>query len=620
MDALDGGARDGRRPAILALTPGGLQTGRRLRAAVLPGAEILARHGDGGNDAAPLQDVGATVRSLFAAGRPIIGICAAAILVRTLAPVLGDKAAEPPVLAVAEDGSAVVPLLGGHRGANVLAERIAGSLGGVAAVTTAGDRRLGVALDAPPPGWRLADPAPYKRVAARLIAGEAVRLEGPLDWLESADLNHDQAAMLSIVATDHRMPPDPDRLVYHPASLALGIGCERGCPAEEVEALVRETLRSADLAEASVAGIFSLDLKEDEPALIALAGRLGVPLRVFDAARLEAETPRLATPSEAVFREVGCHGVAEAAALAAAGPRGDLAVPKRKTRGATCAIARAPEPIDPRAVGRARGSLAIVGTGPGTPLWRTPEAEAAVARATDLVGYGLYLDLLGAAAEGKTRHALPLGAEEDRARLALDLAAEGRQVALVSSGDPGIYAMATLVYELLDKAGREDWRRVAVSTLPGISALQAAAARVGAPLGHDFCTISLSDLLTPWPVIEKRLAAAGQGDFVVALYNPVSRRRTAQLGRAREILLAHRPPETPVVLGRDLGRPGEQVAVTTLGALSADRVDMLTVILIGASTTRRVEGRHGRTMVYTPRGYADKPTSRLKSNSGETVS
>lgn len=618
MDAL-GGAGGGR-PAILALTPGGLETGRRLRAAMLPEAEILSRHGDGGENAAPLADVGATARSLFAAGRPIIGICAAAILVRTLAPVLGDKATEPPVVAVAEDGSAVVPLLGGHRGANALAERIAGSLGAVAAVTTAGDRRLGATLDVPPPGWRLADAAPYKRIAARLIAGEPVRLEGSLPWLETAELNRDPTASLSIVATDHGMPPDPERLVYHPACLAVGVGCERGCPSEEVEALVRETLRSAGLAEASVSGIFSLDLKEDEPALDALARQLGVPLRVFDAGRLEAETPRLATPSEAVFREVGCHGVAEAAALAAAGPLGDLVVPKRKSRRATCAVARAPAPIDPRAVGRERGSLAIVGTGPGTPLWRTPEVEAAVARATDLVGYDLYLDLLGTAAEGKRRHALPLGAEEDRARLALDLAVEGRQVALVSSGDPGIYAMATLVYELLDKGGRDDWRRVAVSTLPGISALQAAAARVGAPLGHDFCTISLSDLLTPWPVIEKRLAAAGQGDFVVALYNPVSRRRTAQLARAREILLAHRAPDTPVVLGRDLGRPGEQVTVTTLDALSADRVDMLTVVLIGASTTRRMEGRHGRTMVYTPRGYADKPTSCLKSSSGETVS
>jgi len=182
-------------------------------------------------------------------------------------------------------------------------------------------------------------------------------------------------------------------------------------------------------------------------------------------------------------------------------------------------------------------------------------------------------------------------------------------VALVCSGDPGIYAMASLVFELLERERRADWNRVEIAVAPGLSALQAAAARIGAPLGHDFCAISLSDLMTPWPVIERRLEAAGAGDFVVALYNPVSGRRRHQLARAVEIMSAHRPAETPVVLARNLGRPGEAVTVIDLKDLTPDEVDMLTLVLIGSSETRRVATGQGL-WVYTPRGYGsrdDKP-------------
>jgi cobalt-precorrin 5A hydrolase/precorrin-3B C17-methyltransferase len=166
--------------------------------------------------------------------------------------------------------------------------------------------------------------------------------------------------------------------------------------------------------------------------------------------------------------------------------------------------------------------------------------------------------------------------------------------------------MATLVFELIERGRRADWARVEVTGLPGVSAMQVAAARAGAPLGHDFCAISLSDLLTPWPVIERRLQAAAAGDFVVALYNPVSQRRRSQLAAARRILLAARPAETPVVLGRNLGRAGESLRVTSLGALDPEEVDMLTVVLIGASTTRAVARPDGGSWVYTPRGYGAK--------------
>jgi cobalt-precorrin 5A hydrolase/precorrin-3B C17-methyltransferase len=246
--------------------------------------------------------------------------------------------------------------------------------------------------------------------------------------------------------------------------------------------------------------------------------------------------------------------------------------------------------------------LSIIGIGPGDAVWRTPEANAALASASDIVGYQLYLDLLGAAILGKRHHTAPMTEEEARVRQALDLAAEGRQVALVSSGDAGIYGLSSLTFELLERERRSDWNRIDLVVVPGLSAFQAAAARVGAPTGHDFCVISLSDLLTPWPVIETRLRVAGEGDFVIALYNPVSHRRRQQLVVARDLLLRHRPASTPVALVRNAGREGEAIQILPLVELTADHADMLTVIIVGSSHTRCFTTQ-GRKWLYTPRGY-----------------
>jgi cobalt-precorrin 5A hydrolase/precorrin-3B C17-methyltransferase len=254
-------------------------------------------------------------------------------------------------------------------------------------------------------------------------------------------------------------------------------------------------------------------------------------------------------------------------------------------------------------MGRPRGRLAIVGIGPGDAGWRTPEASALIADSTDIVGYRLYLDLLGPALLGKTRHDGELGAETERARLALDLGAAGRRVTLVSSGDAGVYGLAALVFELLDREPRRDWGGAEIAVAPGVSAMQAAAARAGAPLGHDFCAISLSDLMTPWEAIRARLEAAAAGDFVVALYNPRSARRSDWLAEGAQILLARRPPETPVLIARNIGRAGEETRIVPLGALTghAESIDMLTLVIVGNSQTRRLDGDPPR--LYTPRGY-----------------
>ena len=595
--------------AILVLGPSALALARRLQA-LLPGSSVHAPAERRLAVDASFAQAAAHIAALFAAGTPIVGLCAAGILIRAVAPLLQDKRGEPPVVAVAEDGSAAVPLLGGHHGANAIARAVAALTGGQAAITTAGELRLGFALDEPPPGWRVANPERAKPIAAALIAGEPVALAveaGNADWLTASGARFAPAAPLGIRVTDRAARAGEPLLVLHPPVLALGVGCERGCSAEEVALLAEASLAERGLAAGAVAAVVSIDLKLDEPALHELASRLGVPARFFGAAELLAETERLATPSDAVFRETGCYGIAEGAALAAAGRAGELVVPKRKAARATCAVARAKAPLDPARIGRGRGSLAVIGIGPGDPAWRTAEAAAALAASSDVVGYGLYLDLLGAAIAGKTRHESGLGAEAARAGTALDLAAAGRAVALVSSGDAGIYGLAALVFELIDRAARPEWRRVAVSVVPGVSALQAAAARLGAPLGHDFCAISLSVLLTPWRAIERRLRAAGEGDFVVALYNPRSARRQTQLPAAREILLAYRAPETPVALARNLGRAGESLLLTTLGALAPGDVDMLTLVLVGSSATRVLAGAPPR--LYTPRGYAPTPGS-----------
>jgi cobalt-precorrin 5A hydrolase / cobalt-factor III methyltransferase / precorrin-3B C17-methyltransferase len=581
-------------------TTGGVIHGARKR--VTPGAGIVL-----------FDEAKAHMQALYLDKVPIVAVMASGAAIRILAPILGSKHDEPPVIVVSDDGHIAVPLLGGHRGANVLAGEIAFALGGLAAVTTAGDVRFGVALDAPPEGYVLANPENAKAAMASLLAGASARLAGEAPWLMQSSVPFSEDGTVAITVTEKRHAPGANELLFHPRSLAVGVGCERGCDPGEALDLVRKTLRGAGLAEGAVGAVVSLDLKADEVAVHAVAGHFGVWARFFDAATLEAETPRLANPSDVVFAEVGCHGVSEGAALAAVGQAGELVAEKHKSAHATCAVAKAPEHfIADRLPGRARGTLFVVGIGPGAEGWRSPEVSRMVTAATDLVGYSLYLDLLGPLTTGKTRHDFDLGKEEDRVRHAMELAGEGRDVALVCSGDAGIYAMATLVFELFDKGGVGDAaRRIDVQVSPGISALQAAAARAGAPLGHDFCTISLSDLLTPWADIQRRVRAAGEGDFVIAFYNPVSKKRRTQLAWARDELLNYRPAETPVILATNLGREGEQVRIVPLGELNVDDVDMLTVVVVGSSDSRTVTTGDGKCRVYTPRGYSGKAETKM---------
>jgi cobalt-precorrin 5A hydrolase/precorrin-3B C17-methyltransferase len=386
--------------------------------------------------------------------------------------------------------------------------------------------------------------------------------------------------------------------VYHPYVLTAGIGCERGTDPAEVRQLLDETLAKHNIAPESIHQYGSIDLKEDEPAITQFGNAY-----FFSAEQLKAQAPRLATPSAVVEQEVGVPGVAEAAALALAGPNGKLIVPKVKSKRATLSIAEAPSHEALQAPeGRIRGVVSVVGIGPGDSSLTTPQVDFELWNASEWVGYSLYLDLVEHLRNGQTRHDFPLGDEEKRCRHAIELAKQGKQVALVCSGDPAIFAMAALVYELIDR----EPCRIAVEVHPGVSAFQMASARAGALIGHDFCCISLSDLLTPWETIVQRVTAAAEGDFVISFYNPRSLKRTDQIVKAFDILRPHRKPETPVVLASNLGRPEEKVRIIRFEDFRAEDGDMLTLVMVGSSQSKAFKRGDGQTYAYTPRGYAKK--------------
>jgi cobalt-precorrin 5A hydrolase / precorrin-3B C17-methyltransferase len=393
-----------------------------------------------------------------------------------------------------------------------------------------------------------------------------------------------------IRVTDRALDVGRGEVVLCPRSLVLGVGASSNADPDGIAALVTRTLGDAGLDPAAVGLVASVDIKADEPGIAALAQRFDAELRTFPAASLAeaADREQVPNPSPAVDAAVGTPSVAEAAALLAAGPEATLVVAKRRSAEATVAVARRARP---------EGHLAVVGLGPGASEWRTPAAARAVRSADVVVGYGPYIDQGADLLE--SHHEVvrsPIGAEAERCNDALGRAAAGQRVALVCSGDPGVYAMASLVCELAPAHGNP---RMTIE--PGVTAALAAAAVLGAPLGHDHASLSLSDLLTPWPAIERRLTAVAEAELVVSLYNPRSTRRTWQLERALEILGKHRSPECPVAIAADVGRPGERVVRTTLGAMGrgvVEAVDMLSLVVVGSSTTRWVAGR-----MVTPRGY-----------------
>ena len=577
-------------PAIIILGQNSLPIAKKI-SAHFPGSQIYGLADRTSDTNITFSNFGETLRELFATETPIIGICAAGILIRTLASLLSDKRAEPPVLAVAEDGSAVVPLLGGLHGVNDLAREIATALGVQPAITTTGDIRFRTALLSPPQGYYLANPEDAKTFISNLLAGAKVRLEGKASWLSESNLPIAPNAKLTICVTEKAIIPTPDCLVYHPQILAISLTNLSNIEPELAVSCVQQLLAKTNLAAASIAGFFALKYEMGNPLLAAVSEYFQVPVRFLNLSELvESDSIEFSENQAAQI------------ALIAAGANSQL-VKHNCTLAFDCAIALATEPINASAIGISRGKLAIVGTGPGGAAWMSPEVKEILREATDWVGYKFYLDLAGTLREGQKRHDSDNREEIDRARFALDLAASGKSVAVVSSGDPGIFAMAAAVFEAIDFDAKPEWQGIDIRVAPGISAMQAAAAAIGAPLGHDFCTISLSDILKPWEVIEQRISAAAIADFAIAFYNPISTQRKWQLGRAIEILLQIRDAKTPVILGRNLGRAGQSVRVCTLGEFQPQDADMRTLVIVGSSQTRIIPRKHGGVWVYTPRRY-----------------
>ncbi|MFC7263542.1 precorrin-3B C(17)-methyltransferase [Streptomyces lutosisoli] len=530
--------------------------------------------------------VGDAVRAAFAECDQLVCFLATGAVVRLVAPLLGDKASDPGVVCVDEAGRFAVSLVGGHGGgANELAREVGELLGAEPVVTTATDSAGVPGLDT------LGFPVEgdVAGVSRAMLDGEPVVLEAELSWpLPALPPNVGRPAQqggTAVVRVSDRAHVPADReVVLRPPSLVVGVGASKGAPVDEILGLVEGTLRDAGLSPKSVAELATVDAKADEPGIVGAAEHLGVPVVTYTAEELaKVEVPN---PSDAPLAAVGTPSVAEAAALVRGG---ELLVPKRKSARAdglpamaTCAVVRRTR----------RGRLAVVGLGPGARDLLTPRAKEELRSASVLVGLDQYVDQIRDLLRPGTRILESgLGAEEERARTAVAEARRGQAVALIGSGDAGVYAMAS---PALAEASDD----IDVVGVPGVTAALAAGAILGAPLGHDHVSISLSDLHTPWEVIERRVRAAAEADIVVTFYNPRSRGRDWQLPKALAILAGHREPTTPVGVVRNASRPDESSRVTTLGSLDPAIVDMMTVVTVGNTATRQIAGR-----MVTPRGY-----------------
>jgi len=552
-------------PAIVILGPGSLATAQRIQQCY-PQATIHGLQGRVEGADQSYTAFGDTLRGLYQQDMPIIALCAAGIVIRSLASVLSEKGSEPPVLAVAEDGSAVVPLLGGLGGVNLMAREIAEALGVAAAITTSGELRFGTCLLNPPQGYALADIEQGKRFVSDLLAGESVRIEGDAPWLQQVQLPASEAAQRTIHVGHQVRPANRDELLIHPRSVVVGVA------GGNLHSM-RAALQQAGIAEPSVACVLADERAMADSALHEAAQTLGVALRFAS------------NPGDV------------ASMVAAALPNAELI-----THG-DVVIAVAPAPVDVAQIGRRRGRLAVIGLGPGAAQLMVPAVKAELAQAEDVLGYETYVRMAGPFRDDQILHCTDNREEMQRARHAFELAAQGRSVVVVSSGDPGVFAMAAAVLEALHESSDPAWHRVDLEILPGVSASLATAAQAGAPLGHDFCVMSLSDNLKPWAIIETRLDLAAQADLVLAFYNPISKARPHQLGVALEVVRRHRDGSTPVVLGRDIGRPGQTLKVVTLAELQPEMVDMRTMVLVGSSTTCVFPRLSGGVWAYTPRWY-----------------
>ncbi|MEO1619586.1 MAG: precorrin-3B C(17)-methyltransferase [Cyanobacteria bacterium J06632_3] len=546
---------------------------------------------------------------------------ASGAVVRLISTLLNDKATDPAIVVVDPLGKVVISLCGGHQGGgDRLARQVAQLLDAQPILTDASN-----ALDLPaidtlgePFGWQKGT-GDWLKVSSAIAHQQPVQIiqeAGTTLWQSHLPNSHTfqfgfpefedrntlekPQARVWVSPIQRKFSPDATlpKVQWHPRVLWVGVGCERGTDKQLIDYAIEKVCGENHLALGAIAGIATLSLKSDEVGLLELVQEKNWPLKCFSSDTLKNIV--VPTPSNVVEKVVGTPSVAEAAAVVAANSGTDglkvkkQIVKKEGLKGAvTVAIAQSTTEYTARS-----GQLHLVGTGPGSLSQITPAAKSSITNADVVVGYKLYIDLIRSLLRpGQIVIESPITQERQRAEKAIELAQWGLTVAMISSGDCGIYGMGGLVLEQLQAQGW-DGQTPSVQVFPGVSALQSAASRVGAPLMHDFCAISLSDLLTPWPVIQQRLRSAAEGDFIVALYNPKSQTRTEQIVFARDTLLQHRSAETPVALARSLYRSDENITLTTLGQMLEHPIDMLTTVIIGNRSSRNYAG-----WFITPRGY-----------------
>ncbi|MFQ3361060.1 MAG: precorrin-3B C(17)-methyltransferase [Alphaproteobacteria bacterium] len=585
---------------VIILSSLALDLGIKIKNAV-PQSELHAMNLNHPDVDCSYDNFSSHIATLFKNKYTIIAVCSAGVVIRSLAESLKNKTEESPVIVVSNDGRYIIPILGAHSGGNKISHNISYRINAEAVITNMSDLRLGIALDDPPDGYVLGDYKYIKSIASRILNGEDIQSLPNISWFNNSQLKVNKQAKLSIDITIEDKISDKDKIIYHPQKLVLGVGTIKGASFDSLLKLVETTLKNNNLSKYSIALLATIDLKENEDAINQLAKFYNLPIVYYTKDDLNKVLSKIEKPSQEVFDAVGCYSVSEASSILAAGDNSNLIVNKQKYNGTTCAIAISKNIILNSNNKLAKGKLSIIGLGPGASSWRSIEANHLLEQATDIVGFDGYIKLLDYD-KNKKYHSFEIGQEEERAMKSIELASSDKNVALVCSGDPGIYAMASIVFEMIE-FGPDIWKNIEIITSPGISAVQAAAARVGAPIGNDFCTISLSDLMTTQQVILDRVKAAAKADFIIALYNPSSKLRKTLIKKVVNIIRDYRKKETPIVIARSVGRKDEKIEFTTINDIETDTIDMMTLLIIGSTKTRSYFNSLNEQKVYTPRGY-----------------
>ena len=605
---------------ILYFTQAGAALAAKLKRELTPEASVTYKSGKGCCKEWTAEH--------FRKGNVLVYIGACGIAVRAIAPHIGSKDTDPAVIVIDEKGENVIPILAGHLGgANEWAQKIARLTEGQPVLTTATDVNgiFAVDLFAKDNQLLISDLKKAGRFTASLLEereasviipskyADVIRYEDGIPAeLKVYDLSDEQleslqgtnAALITPEAESSDKANTPLRLI--PRCVILGIGCRKGKSYEELRDYVEEALQELGLCREAVCAVASIDVKKEELGLISLAADFGVPLLTFSAEELEkAELENWTfAESDRVREHVGTGNVCERAAVSAGA--GKILRGKTAKNGMTICVGMKPvelywKPEDSSRRNDPKGHLFVVGIGPGNPEGMTGQAAAALENSDTIIGYSVYNDLVKPYYPDKRYLTTPMTGEEARCRMAIEEVKAGHTVALICSGDPGVYGMAGLVLELAGNEKEDDrscGMDIDIEIISGVTAALSGAALLGAPLVHDFAVISLSDRLTPWEKIEKRLRAAAVADLCIVLYNPSSKGRKEHLHRAAQILAEHVPQSRICGIADRIGREGEKTRVMTLGELADAETDMFSTVFIGNSSTKRLGNR-----MVTPRGY-----------------